>query len=187
MIRSDDRARWNRKYETRVSGPVPPPNPRLVEWTRDLPSGTACDLAMGLGQNLQHFSNLRWKIIGVEISDLALLHARRWIRDPEGRIRLLQADLGRKILAPNSFDLVICTYFLERDLMPWIASLPRQGGRIFFETYDQAHTKYQPDFPQEYLLKTAEAQSFFRGFEILRFERFDTGRASFQSLLAARL
>jgi 2-polyprenyl-3-methyl-5-hydroxy-6-metoxy-1,4-benzoquinol methylase len=177
-----DRARWNEKYAAARPGRA---NPRLIEEVSSLPPGLACDISMGVGHNARWLCEAGWRVLGVEISDLALMQAQRHLeRFPETSM-LVQADATHVALRPGTFDLVVCTYYLERRIVPFICSLPRPGGRIFFETYDSNHLRYVPDFPEEYCLINGEGARLFSGFEI-RQKHIDSGHASIQSIVAKR-
>lgn len=98
----DDRARWDREY---LGGTVPwdtgitPPEVRLF-WNSRLvePSGTALDLGCGTGTNVAFLAALGLRVIGFDLSSVALVQARERVsyRAPQRDSCpfLIQADVS---------------------------------------------------------------------------------------------
>ncbi len=177
-----DRVRWNEKYSSKTPPKTSKANPRLVELLSSLPAGLACDVAMGVGHNMSYLCSAGWKVVGIEISDVALMQAQRYLDGQEGAM-LLQSDVAHLGLKSGSFDLVVCTYFLDRSIFPWFRSLLKKGGKLFFETYDAKHLKYMPDFPEEFCLRDGELKRLLSGFHFQQ-KHIDSGTASVQSVIA---
>jgi 2-polyprenyl-3-methyl-5-hydroxy-6-metoxy-1,4-benzoquinol methylase len=179
-----DRARWNERYSSAPEKPASRSNPRLIQAVTGMAPGLACDVAMGVGHNVRFLCESGWKVVGIEISDLALIHAQRMMEACSDNAFFLQADAATVGLKPKSFDLVVCTYFLDRKIMPWITTLLKPKGKVFFETYDTNHLKYVPDFPKEYCLRDGEPQRMFKGYKSVRIQTIDNGSSSVASVVA---
>ena len=57
--------------------------------------------------------------------------ARLLLSDPEASSLLAAPPL------PSSFDVVVCSHFLKRALMPALAAALRPGGVLFYQTFSQ--------------------------------------------------
>lgn len=179
-----DRTRRDEEFASAFEKPSSRSNPRLLQAVTGMDPGVACDVAMGVGHNARFLCESGWKVVGIEISDLGLIHAQRIMQDCAENAFFIQADASRVGLRPRSFDLVVCTYYLDRRIMPWITSLLRPRGRVFFETYDTNHLKYEPDFPKEYCLRDGELQRMFAGYKSIKIQTIDSGHSSVASVVA---
>lgn len=172
-----DRERWNKKHE-RGGSHFSTVNARLMQHRALLTPGLACDLAMGAGQNAQWLESQGWRVIGLDLSDAAVARA------PISR--RVQADLLRLPLKPGRFDLVVCTFFLERALFPAMRALVRPGGTIFFETHDELFVKYKPDFPPQYMVRPGELLRAFEGLTVLHHSSGDDGRITYETIIVRK-
>ncbi len=155
-----DRTRWNERYRT--GGGAREPNPRLAKYIDRLRPGLALDLAGGLGNNGELFRG--WTRVLADISDEALARA-------DG-LRVLAAAPALPFPA-ETFDTIVCTYFLDRGLD--FAHYLKPGGTLFFETYIPADAKYRPDFPTAYRLDPVEIPILFGGLDTLLWHETDDG------------
>lgn len=172
-----DRERWNKKHE-RGSPHFSTVNPRLIQHRGLLTPGLACDLAMGAGQNAQWLESHGWRVVGLDLSDVAVARA--------AISRRVQADLLWLPLKLGRFDLVVCTFFLERALFPALRALVRPGGTIFYETHDELFVKYKPEFPPRYVVKPGELLRTFEGFAVLHHSSGDDGQRTYETIIVRR-
>jgi hypothetical protein len=171
---SSDRARWNARY---AAGRGPrQPNPRLQQFMPQLKQGLVLDLAGGVGANVCLFTHST--VIVMDISDEALRPSAH-----DGALRL-QADASALPFAPNAFDTIVCTYFF--DPMIDFASLLREGGTLFFETYTLADSKYRPDFNPTHRFDPMHRFEIFRGLEIMSCEETDDTARIFATLIGRK-
>ena len=85
----------------------------------------------------------------------------------------------------NAYDLVICTYYLQRDLFPQMMDAVKPGGMVLVETYNMDYLNYS-QFNKNYLLKTNELLEVFKDFKIIRYQSFDNGKEAYSSIIAQR-
>jgi tellurite methyltransferase len=160
---ASDAERWNARYreEMRYSS-FERPRPFLVENSSYLPtSGLALDVAMGLGGNAGYLIDHGLSVVGVDISSVALRHARR--RLPS--LMAVQADLTRFNFPVDTFDIILNFYYLQRDLWPQYVRLLRPRGFLVFETLTQDFRTIQPDIDPKYLLAPGELSTAFSSLE----------------------
>jgi hypothetical protein len=96
------------------------------------------------------------------------------------------ADLEEVEFEQGTYDVVLCTYYLDRSLIPKMKAAVRSGGVVVMETYTLDYQRYRPEFRKDYLLNTNELLHLFRDFTILRYQMQDTGQAAFASIIAQK-
>ncbi len=181
-----DRARWNEKYvgEEYVLGTEP--IAFLRQHVHLLPAGKALDIAMGEGRNGVYLATQGWHVLGLDISEVGLRKAHRLARELHTTIETKVVDLENTQLAANEYDVIVVSYYLQRDLFPQIKKALKCGGMVVMETYTEDHTRYKPDFPREYLLQNNELLAAFQDFDILRYQAVDDGRSKAYASILAR-
>lgn len=161
---ADDAARWNRRYLEEARATFAAPRPFLLEQADLLPAqGRALDLAMGLGGNAAFLLARGLRVVGIDISDVAVHQAK--VRLPQ--LMAVVADLYQFDLPPATFDVILDFYFLQRALWPQMRRALRPGGILLMETLTQAQRTVQPDIDPQYLLQPGELRSAFAGLDIL--------------------
>jgi len=157
-----DRARWNDKYRAGTRRESPSVN--LIMHQGRLARGRALDVACGTGDNAAVLALAGWRVAACDVSDEAVARAAARARELKADVRVVQADAMR-LPFRGPFDLVVCTWYLERALAPVLVSLLRPGGTLFFETFTKA-----PGMRPEWLLEPGEAPRLFPLEEILHGE-----------------
>jgi SAM-dependent methyltransferase len=133
--------------------------------------GLALDLAMGLGGSAGWLSERGWRVVGVDVSEVAVRRARaRW-----PALRAVVADLRQFPLPAGAFDLILDFYYLDRGLWPALRRALRPGGLFVMETYLQPPQGPAPlaahdagaQLNPAYLLAPGELRAAFAGWQIL--------------------
>ena len=166
-----DRSRWNARYAARPADSAP--RAWLLANAALLPApGLALDLAMGLGANAGWLLARGWRVVGVDVSDVAARRAKaRW-----PALRAVIADLTRFELPAAAFDLILDFYYLDRALWPAVRRALRPGGVFVMETFIH-RPGGEPPLNPAYLLAPGELRAAFADWEILA-EREDEQRAA---------
>jgi SAM-dependent methyltransferase len=197
-----DRERWNRKYADRQGPAHFRPSHLLVEHRHliaemarhaSLPDGgppsvpRALDVACGFGGNALYLASTGFQVDAVDISGVALaqLQAEAARRGLRLRLRLVQADLTRWWVPPSHYDLIIVTYYLNRDLMPQLSRGLCPGGLLFVETHNIRFLLVRPDFDPAFLLRPGELCQFARDTEMQVIQLADDGSEARTSQLVA--
>jgi tellurite methyltransferase len=163
-----DAQRWDERY----SGENPhsnfeKPRPFLVRHAELLPTdGLALDAAMGLGGNAEFLLKRGLKVIGIDISSVALKRAKQRLPD----LMAIQADLTQFYLPEDIFDVIINFYYLQRNLWPDYIRALRPGGQLIFETLTIDFRSLQPDIDPKYLLAPDELRHAFPTLEIIDYQ-----------------
>ena len=127
---------WNQRH-AEAEG-IGEPAEVLLRNLQLLPSsGVALDLACGRGANA-----LRLVEAGLEVHawDRSPVAIQRLNAEAQARglsIRTQVRDVLAQPPAANSFDLILVSHFLERELLPRLATALRPGGLLFYQTFIQ--------------------------------------------------
>ena len=96
-------------------------------------------------------------------------------------LELVCADLETSpallIQPPGHFDLILCFFYLERSLFPFLKAALRPGGLIVYKTYtvDQKRIGDRP-MNKAHLLEPQELLHAFQDFRVLYYQELVSGR-----------
>lgn len=140
---------WNARYANASHGEAAWV---LREYAHLLPQhGEALDLACGLGSNARFLAarglhTTAWDYSGVAIEQLQSCAAAQ-------NLHLLAEvhDVVAAPPAPKSFDVIVVSHFLARELFPALLAALRPGGLLFYQTFTREKvatldTPSNPDF-----------------------------------------
>ena len=181
----NDKTRWDSKYDTDKFIFGKRPIRFLVNNFHLLPKGRTLDIAMGEGRNGVYLATKGFDVVGVDISEKGLQKAHQLANELNTKIETRVVDLENYQLEKNAYDLVICTYYLQRDLFPQMMDAVKPGGMVLVETYNMDYLNYS-QFNKNYLLKTNELLEVFKDFKIIRYQSFDNGKEAYSSIIAQR-
>ena len=184
-----DKLFWDKKYETEayIFGKEP------VEFLREnidiLPTGKALDIAMGEGRNAVFLAKNGFDVDGCDISEIAVKKAQELAKENNVKIHAFVADLETYKLPQDTYDVIVCFYYLQRSLIPQIKQALKPGGMIIYETYTIENWERGLEGPKnkDYLLKPNELLNFFRDFKIIYYrELVLDNKKAVASLIAKR-
>jgi tellurite methyltransferase len=160
----EDADRWNERYLTAQQNWQASPRSILTQH-QDLlkKGGLALDVAMGLGANSAFLISHGWRVIGVDISQVAVFQA----KSDFPSIQAVIADLTRFQIPPDRFDLILNLYYLDRALWPVYRRAVKPGGLVIIETLQREMSAVHPDAPPHFLLEPGELRAAFQNWKIL--------------------
>ena len=182
---SDDQSRWDKKYNFEEFIYGTEPITFLKNNINLLPRGKALDLAMGEGRNGVYLATQGFDVLGLDISPIGLDKAHQLAKHRNATIQTRVVDLENYQLEKNSFDVIICTYYMQRNLFEQIKVSLKPGGMALIETFNTDYLKYA-DFPRKYLLQHNELLQIFKDFKIIRYQAYDDGKEAFSSIIAQK-
>ena len=164
-MQSTDAEHWNARYQEDVRFETyTHPRRFLVENAHWLPAqGVALDAAMGLGGNAEYLLQRGLRVVGIDISSVAVRQAKR--RMP-GLMAVI-ADLTRFYLPEAYFDVILNFFYLERGLWVDNRRALRPGGLLVLETLTKEMLSVNAEIEPQYLLDPGELEDAFRDWQIL--------------------
>jgi len=133
--------------------------------------GRALDVAMGRGRNSIFLAQNGYVVDGIEISKESITECQKTVESEHLPVTVIESDLEKISLPENYYDLVICFFYLQRNLIPQIRSTLKKEGFIVYETFliDQ-HLKHGSPKRKEFCLEHNELLGFFKEFRVLYYE-----------------
>jgi len=167
-----DQERWDARWAEPKSAHVREPHPLLVRFVSQNPhvQGRALDVACGVGQNAVWLAQRGFIVDAVDISPVALEHARKSAACAGLAPRaanFIQADLEVWSPMAEAYDLVVGFRFLNRRLWPRLQAGLRPGGWLVYQTFNLRKLDLDSDCPFEYLLEIGELLRTFAGWDIV--------------------
>jgi 2-polyprenyl-3-methyl-5-hydroxy-6-metoxy-1,4-benzoquinol methylase len=150
----EDKERWDEKYQ---NNPFPDEPIKLVSDYASLASGKqALDIACGMGRHSKYLTSLGFEVDALDISSVAIeqLH-----NIPN--IHAKEVDFDTYTLSKEKYDLIVCTYFLERKLFPQIIDALKPNGIILMETFLHHPDNERPSSNPAFLLNEGELEATF--------------------------
>jgi tellurite methyltransferase len=152
----DAKTRWNARFAAKPPLQVATPNPFLRQHVARLPRGQVLDLAMGEGHNAIFLAQQGFSVTGIDISEIAVERAQQLAKHLGLSLHVQVADLRTSKLPENTYDAVVCFYYLDRRLFPQIIATLKAGGVLLYETYTGEQAQYGPPRNPAYLLQPNE-------------------------------
>jgi len=121
---------------------------------------------MGDGQNAIFLARQGFAVSGVDISDVAVERAVRLSQAAGMTIDAQRLDLRRTTLPADTYDVVACFSYLQRDLFPQIVHTLKTGGMVIYETFTSEQARHGHPTNPAYLLQPNELLEAFRAFRI---------------------
>lgn len=131
-----DRARWNQRYRDGAYVARTHPTALLEDWLERLPHATALDVACGNGRNSRFIAQSAKRVIGIDISDVAIAQARE-LASHLDNVQFMVEDLDDGISLDQHFDLIVMVRYVNKELMQKLPDLLVPGGALFVEEHLQ--------------------------------------------------
>jgi len=159
-----------------------PPSLWIQKWAHLIaPQGTVLDVACGAGRHMQFLAQHGHAVTGVDRSPEAIEAARPWGH-------ALQADIenGPWPFADLTFDAVVVTHYLWRDLLPTLLASLEPGGVLLYETFAAGNESVGKPSRADFLLQAGELLKVCAGLRVVAYEDgYLDGPARFIQRIAA--
>jgi len=152
------------------------PSVFVVDWVRALgkrlpPPRRALDVAMGRGRHAVGLAEAGFKVFGVDVNASAVSAAVTRARSHGLVVHGWCADLRTHPLPRSSFELIVVTSYLQRDLFPSLKEAVSAGGVVLYETFTTAQrVHFRGPTSPDHLLRPGELRTAFEHFEVLAYE-----------------
>ena len=162
----EDKQRWDDKYRN-VALPQ-----NIIEvvndYAKDAKGTLALDIACGMGRNAKLLAKMGFKVDALDIAEIAI-ESLMGIENINAKV----VDFDEYSLKEDAYDLIVCTYFLERKLFPQIKKALKKEAVLIFETFMHHEKNAKVPSNRAFLLEQGELESFFQeGFKILHHKEF---------------
>ncbi|MBF8274980.1 MAG: hypothetical protein HW390_53 [Candidatus Brocadiaceae bacterium] len=183
-----DKVFWDTKYGTEAYIFGKEPVAFLREHIDVLPKGKALDVAMGEGRNAVFLAKNGFEVDGCDISETAIKKALELAREMRVDIHAFAADLETYRMPENTYDVISCFYYLQRDLFAQMKDALKPGGMIIYETYTTENLERGFDGPKnkDYLLQPNELLHAFKDLKIIYYRELVVDNKKAVASLIAR-
>ena len=160
------KAKWNERY--RVATGERQASRVLKENLHLLPdNGRALDLACGLGGNSILLAQQGLEVDAWDIADVAIAALHDVALKRQLPIQAEVRDVEANPPARETFDVIVVSYFLERDLIPDLILALKPGGLIFYQTFTRQRISDRGPQRAEFRLADQELLHLFSGLQVI--------------------
>ena len=151
-----DKEKWNRRYE---NNPIPDIPIKIVTdyAKKEATVKKALDIAAGMGRNSKYLASIGFEVDALDISSLAIESLQNI-----ANINAKEVDFDTYILPTDRYDLIVCTYFLKRELFPQIIAALKENGILIYETFVYHPKNEQTPSERSFLLEEGELENAFK-------------------------
>lgn len=129
------RDRWDARHAAGDVGTAAPCDV-LTEYAHLLPPrGDALDLACGLGGNARWLAARGLATSAWDLSPVAIEKLARFAQSRQLPLRAEVRDVLKAPPAARSFDVIVVSHFLDRELMPALIGALREDGLLYYQTF----------------------------------------------------
>jgi tellurite methyltransferase len=158
--------KWNQRHRTATGEPQAAKV--LQENLHLLPdSGRALDLACGTGGNAILLAQQGLKVDAWDIADVAIVALQDMAFRRQLAIQAEVRDVEANPPRPASFDIIVVSYFLDRDTIPALIQALKPGGLIYYQTFSQQRVSDRGPRRVEFRLADQELLRLFSGLQVL--------------------
>ena len=171
---SEKQQRWNQRYKEKLAAEQQPAAVLTLNQMLLSGKGKALDLACGLGGNAIFLAQQGYQVTALDYSEVALDMLASFADQSKLSITTSLFDLESQNIEPDQFDIIVVSYYLQRDLFPELFRLLKQGGLLFYQTFAVEVDAGSGPKNTDFRLKKGELLSLCKGHELL-FYREDQG------------
>lgn len=171
-VSQDSKTQWDQRYSRPnfIFGKTPAQF--LAENYQYIPYGASVlDMGMGEGRNAVFLAQKGYKVTGIDISSVAVKKANLLAQEFGVKIKGVVASLEQYKIQANSYDAIICFYYVDQSLVERMKAWLKPGGIIIYEAFTlrEKLAKKSTD-PVDTFLKDQELLSMFRPLRVLKYE-----------------
>ena len=159
--------KWDKHYNS-CANELPRPTEVLFHNQHLLPvQGAALDLACGRGANAICLAENGLTVTAWDISSSALEYLSHNAKEKGLTVNFEARDISKLPPEADSFDVIVVSRFLDRNIIPDIRNAIKSYGLIFYQTFiNDKVNGTGPDNP-DYLLDKNELLFFFKDWKII--------------------
>jgi tellurite methyltransferase len=166
-LTNQTRDKWNKHYHS-CSDVYPDAAEVLLQNQHLLPEqGEALDLACGRGANAICLAENGLTTSAWDISSAAIEQLSNYAKGKNLNIKTEIRDVSAQPPETDSFDIIVVSRFLDRNLMPYLKTAIRNNGLIFYQSFIKDKVNYAGPKNPDYLLDRNELLNFFNDWKLL--------------------
>ncbi len=155
-----DKIKWNEKYTNNKSLlKKRPQSKKLSNAIKIVKGNLALDVACGVGRNSIFLAQNGFEVEALDISSVAL---EELDKNNYKNIKTKQIDLESYCPKEDSYNLIVMTNYLDRNLIEKLYKALKKDGILFIETYMFHKENEKPASNPNFLLKENELKTFFK-------------------------
>ena len=155
MLNDELQAQWDARYTK--NNDTPQACQVLREFSHLLPAqGHALDLASGMGGNALFLAKHGLTTSAWDLSPVGIEKLNNLATQQSQLIDAQVRDIVSRPPAVNSFDVIVVSYFLERQLFPTLLAALKPAGLLFYETFVSEKPQGVGPSNPDYLLEKNE-------------------------------
>ena len=163
-----DQQKWNHRYAAQKTQAQPTPAAVLTENQHLLPNtGATLDLACGLGGNALFLARRGLQVDAWDVAELAVEKLNELAVSQGLAVHTEARDVVANPPPPNSFDVIVVSRFLQRQLVPSLIEALKPKGLVFYQTFVQDKPPGIGPQNPDYLLAENELLKLFSVLRIL--------------------
>jgi SAM-dependent methyltransferase len=175
MSDPERRARWNERWNRRDYADLEPATV-VIDYAYLLPAGgEVLEIACGLGVNALHLAAAGFRVTAWDYAESAIARLRDEAAHRDLALRAEVRDVVAEPPPPASFDGIVVTRFLERDLCPALAAALRPGGVLCYQSFVRDAVSERGPQDTAFRFAPNELLALFPDLRVLVFH--DEGRA----------
>ncbi len=158
---TENQAKWDRRYQ-QSGREIPAAAEVLTQNQHLLPAtGTALDLACGLGANAQFMAQAGLNVTAQDLSPVAIQQLQQTAQQSGLAINAEVCDVMITPPSAEQYNVIVVSYFLERSLAPALINALKPGGLLFYQTWCLHKTAERGPTNPDFLLADNELLSLF--------------------------
>jgi len=159
--------KWNDRYKSANETPVQAAMV-LRENLHLLPrTGVALDLACGRGGNALLLAQQGLQVVAWDISDVVIDTVKQQAARLSVPITAEVRDVETSPPAVKQFDVIVVSYFLDRNSVQALTDALKSGGLIFYQTFSRERVSDRGPQRDEFRLGKQELLQLFAGLEVV--------------------
>ena len=118
--------------------------------------GNALDLACGRAGNAQFLAKRNFSVDAVDISSVVLEGLQSYVEQQDLSITCILRDIEKEGLSEKQYDVIVVSYFLNRELFPQILNALKPNGLLYYQTWSQLSVDDSGPRNPDFRLKAGE-------------------------------
>ena len=137
-------------------------------------NGCALDLACGLGGNAILLAQQGLTVEAWDIADVAITALQKEALRQQLAIQASVRDVEKHPPEAGSFDVIVVSYFLDREHIPALIQALKPGGLIYYQTFTRQRVSGRGPSREEFRLAAQELLQRFSALQILLYREEGT-------------